>query len=65
MAANGAQIATFALSDVVAAVTTMRTGENDAKKKAHEYLEKFQKSVRHKSRPTVVGGPSAQHTPMK
>ena len=46
MAANGASAPTFALSDVVTAVTTMRTGNNDTKKKAHEYLEKFQKSVR-------------------
>jgi transportin-3 len=44
MASNGASAPTFALADVVAAVTTMRTGDNAAKKKAHEYLEKFQKS---------------------
>jgi transportin-3 len=46
MATNGTPTAALALNDVVAAVTKMRTGDNDAKKKAHEYLEKFQKSVR-------------------
>ena len=45
MATNGAHDA-FAPSDVLAAVMTMRSGEQDAKKKAHEYLESFQKSVR-------------------
>ncbi|KAM3562268.1 hypothetical protein ARSEF4850_002837 [Beauveria asiatica] len=43
MAANGAQDS-FSLSDVLAAVMTMRSGEQDAKKKAHAYLESFQKS---------------------
>jgi transportin-3 len=43
MAANGAQEA-FAPSDVLGAVMTMRSGEQEAKKKAHEYLERFQKS---------------------
>lgn len=45
MAANGAQD-NFSPSDVLAAVMTMRSGEQEAKKKAHVYLESFQKSVR-------------------
>jgi hypothetical protein len=45
MATNGAQEA-FAPDDVLAAVMTMRGGEQESKKKAHEYLERFQKSVR-------------------
>lgn len=44
MAANGVQPA-FAPSDVLAAVMTMRSGEQDDKTKAHHYLERFQKSV--------------------
>ncbi|CAM1511574.1 Fc.00g090870.m01.CDS01 [Cosmosporella sp. VM-42] len=43
MATNGAQEA-FAPPDVLAAVMTMRSGEQEAKKQAHEYLERFQKS---------------------
>ncbi|KAF4469623.1 hypothetical protein FALBO_3490 [Fusarium albosuccineum] len=43
MATNGAQEA-FAPPDVLAAVMTMRSGEQEAKKHAHEYLERFQKS---------------------
>ncbi|KAJ6780386.1 hypothetical protein PWT90_03530 [Aphanocladium album] len=43
MAANGAQD-NFSPSDVLAAVMTMRSGEQEAKKKAHAYLESFQKS---------------------
>jgi transportin-3 len=46
MATNGAQEA-FAPPDVLAAVMTMRSGEQEAKKHAHEYLERFQKSVGH------------------
>lgn len=45
MASNGAQDV-FTPSDVLMAVTTMRTGEKETKIKAHEYLERFQKSVR-------------------
>lgn len=45
MATNGNQ-ETFAPDDVLAAVMTMRGGEPESKKKAHEYLERFQKSVR-------------------
>jgi transportin-3 len=45
MATNGAPDA-FAPSDVLAAVITMRSGEQETKKKAHAYLEQFQKSVR-------------------
>jgi transportin-3 len=45
MATNGAPDA-FAPSDVLAAVTTMRSGEQETKMKAHAYLEQFQKSVR-------------------
>ncbi|KOS17837.1 Uncharacterized protein ESCO_003194 [Escovopsis weberi] len=52
MAANGAQEA-FAPSDVLGAVLTMRTGEQDSKKQAHEYLERFQKSK--DSWGTVIG----------
>lgn len=43
MATNGAP-ESFAPPDVLAAVMTMRTGEPEAKKQAHEYLERFQKS---------------------
>ncbi|KIE02208.1 Importin-beta domain containing protein, partial [Metarhizium majus ARSEF 297] len=43
MASNGTQ-ETFSPSDVLAAVRTMRTGEKETKTKAHEYLERFQKS---------------------
>lgn len=45
MATNGGEEA-FAPTDVLAAVMTMRGGEQESKKKAHEYLERFQKSVR-------------------
>jgi transportin-3 len=44
MASNGAQEA-FAPADVLAAVMTMRGADTTAKTKAHEYLERFQKSV--------------------
>jgi transportin-3 len=44
MATNGSE-PTFAAADVLAAVATMRGGQQENKKKAHEYLEKFQKSV--------------------
>lgn len=44
MASNGTQ-EKFSPSDVLAAVRTMRTGEKETKTKAHEYLERFQKSV--------------------
>lgn len=44
MASNGGEEA-FAPSDVLRAVMTMRGGEQDSKKQAHEYLERFQKSV--------------------
>ncbi|TDZ27748.1 Uncharacterized protein CTRI78_v012193 [Colletotrichum trifolii] len=43
MATNGTQEA-FALSDVLSAMVTMRGGEQEPKKKAHAYLERFQKS---------------------
>ncbi|UKZ85164.1 uncharacterized protein TrAFT101_001034 [Trichoderma asperellum] len=52
MAANGTQ-AGFAPSDVLGAVMTMRSGEQEAKKNAHEYLEQFQKSK--DSWGTVIG----------
>jgi hypothetical protein len=51
MATNGT--AGFAPSDVLGAVMTMRSGEQEAKKKAHEYLEQFQKSVRRNPLPTI------------
>lgn len=41
MASNGEA---FAPADVLGAVMTMRGGEQESKKKAHEYLERFQKS---------------------
>lgn len=44
MATNGAQEA-YAPGDVLAALTTMRGSEQDTKKRAHEFLEGFQKSV--------------------
>lgn len=44
MAANGAQ-GSYTPENVLAAVVTMRGGEREAKKQAHEYLERFQKSV--------------------
>ncbi|KAI6785186.1 uncharacterized protein J7T54_006828 [Emericellopsis cladophorae] len=52
MATNGSE-PTFAAADVLAAVATMRGGQQEHKKKAHEYLEKFQKSKG--SWATVVG----------
>ncbi|KAK0764236.1 hypothetical protein N5P37_003633 [Trichoderma harzianum] len=52
MASNGTQEA-FAPTDVLGAVMTMRSGEQEAKKKAHEYLEAFQKSK--DSWGTVIG----------
>lgn len=52
MAANGTQ-AGFAPSDVLGAVMTMRSGEQEAKKNAHEYLEQFQKSVRRNPLPSL------------
>ena len=45
MAANGEQD-NFSPGDVLSALTTMKSGEQEAKKKAHQYLESFQKSVR-------------------
>ncbi|KAI5918622.1 exportin 1-like protein [Camillea tinctor] len=44
MATNGSQQA-FAPEDVLQAMLTMRGGDSDKKKKAHEYLESFQKST--------------------
>ncbi|KAH6607611.1 hypothetical protein Trco_003924 [Trichoderma cornu-damae] len=52
MATNGTQEA-FTPTDVLGAVMTMRSGEQEAKKKAHEYLERFQKSK--DSWGTVIG----------
>ncbi|CAI6090045.1 unnamed protein product [Clonostachys chloroleuca] len=52
MATNGDQQA-FAPTDVLAAVLTLRGGEQQAKEKAHEYLQSFQKSK--ESWGTVVG----------
>jgi len=43
MSSNGVHDA-FTPSHVLAAVRTMRTGEKETKTKAHEYLERFQKS---------------------
>ncbi|ORY62926.1 exportin 1-like protein [Pseudomassariella vexata] len=45
MASNGlADTAAFASSQVLEAMLTMRSSDSDRKKKAHEYLESFQKS---------------------
>jgi len=44
MAANRSQQA-FTPEDVLQAMVTMRGGDTDKKKRAHEYLEGFQKSV--------------------
>ncbi|KAI5463756.1 armadillo-type protein [Mariannaea sp. PMI_226] len=52
MATNGAQEA-FTPADVLAAVMTMRSGEQETKKQAHEYLERFQKSK--DSWATIIG----------
>ncbi|KAI2621125.1 ARM repeat-containing protein [Hypoxylon sp. NC1633] len=43
MAANGTR-QTFGPDEVLQAMLTMRGGDSDKKKKAHEYLESFQKS---------------------
>ena len=57
MATNASHEA-FAPSDVLAAVMTMRSGEQENKTKAHQYLERFQKSVRPRpSLPIYVLGP--------
>lgn len=59
MAANGSQQA-FTPEDVLQAMVTMRGGDTDKKKRAHEYLEGFQKSV--SSCPTPRGAyPSGRH----
>ena len=44
MATNGTHQA-FAPGEVLQAMQTMRGSDSDKKKKAHEYLESFQKSV--------------------
>lgn len=44
MATNGAQ-ETYAPADILAALATLRGSEQDTKKRAHEFLENFQKSV--------------------
>ncbi|KXJ92412.1 exportin 1-like protein [Microdochium bolleyi] len=44
MAANGSHQA-FTPEDVLQAMVTMRGGDTDKKKRAHEYLESFQKST--------------------
>lgn len=53
MATNGAQEA-YAPGDVLAALTTMRGSQQDTKKRAHEFLENFQKSVSHAVSPGPV-----------
>lgn len=60
MASNGGEEA-FAPSDVLGAVMTMRGGEQDSKKQAHEYLERFQKSKG--SWATILGILSEQAEP--
>jgi hypothetical protein len=45
MATNGDSEA-FAPADVLAAVRTMKSSEQESKTKANEYLSRFQKSVR-------------------
>lgn len=44
MASNGAQAA-FPPEQVLEAMLTMRSNDVDRKKKAHKFLEEFQKSV--------------------
>lgn len=44
MASNGVQ-ETFTVPNVLAAMLTMRSGDNDKKKIAVDYLGRFQKSV--------------------
>lgn len=44
MASNGVEDA-FAVGSVLQAMLTMRSGDNDKKKQAADYLAKFQKSV--------------------
>lgn len=44
MASNGAQAA-FPPEQVLEAMLTMRSNDADRKKKAHKFLEEFQKSV--------------------
>lgn len=44
MASNGPE--TFAVSNVLAAMLTMRSGDTEKKKAAVDYLARFQKSVR-------------------
>lgn len=44
MATNGAQ-ESYAPADIIAALATMRGSEQETKKRAHEFLEGFQKSV--------------------
>lgn len=62
MATNGAQEA-YAPGDVLAALTTMRGSEQDTKKRAHEFLENFQKSVRHPGfSGTPVPAPAPAHS---
>lgn len=46
MASNGAQAA-FPPEQVLEAMLTMRSNDADRKKKAHKFLEEFQKSVGH------------------
>lgn len=55
MASNS--VGEFSVPSVLAAMATMRTGDNTKKKQAHEYLAKFQKSVRH-------FWPGRLHTPL-
>lgn len=51
MASNGPQ-ETFTVPSVLAAMLTMRSGDNDKKKVAVDYLGRFQKSV---SSPRATG----------
>lgn len=57
MATNGTQQA-FSPDEVFQAMQTMRGSDLEKKKKAHEYLESFQKSVCY---PVAITAPHRQH----
>lgn len=54
MATNGGAQPAFGPDEVLQAMLTMRGGDSEKKKKAHEYLELFQKSVSTRSGPGPI-----------
>lgn len=54
MASNGVEEA-YAVPTVLQAMLTMRSGDNDKKKQAADYLAKFQKSVSRRTRRIMLG----------